>query len=444
MNGKLHLGHTFTISKAEFAVGYQRLRGKQCLFPFGFHCTGMPIKACSDKLTHEMADFGTPPVFPEVEDVGKADDDKSVAEEPKVKAKVAAKTGNLKYQWDIMKAMGISEDKVPLFADSSFWLKYFPPIAEADLRSLGVKVDWRRSFITTDANPYYDSFVRWHFLTLKDRGKVKFGKRYTIYSVKDGQPCMDHDRSEGEGVGPQEYTLIKMKILEPYPDKLKSLSGTPVFLVAATLRPETMYGQTNCYIGPNLEYIAFKAKNGEVFISTKRAAKNMAYQGITAEDEKINVLEVLSGMDIMGTALKAPLTSYDKVYTLPMLTVKSDKGTGVVTSVPSDAPDDYAALQDLKRKEAFRKKYGIEDDMVLPFEPIPIIQTGEFGALSAPKCCELLKIKSQNDHKQLAEAKDKVYKAGFYDGVMTVGHCKGQKVQDVKKTIQKLMVDNVR
>lgn len=26
-------------------------------------------------------------------------------------------------------------------------------------------------------------------------------------------------------------------------------------------------------------------------------------------------------------------------------------GTGVVTSVPSDAPDDYAALRDLQRKE---------------------------------------------------------------------------------------------
>jgi hypothetical protein len=26
-------------------------------------------------------------------------------------------------------------------------------------------------------------------------------------------------------------------------------------------------------------------------------------------------------------------------------------GTGVVTSVPSDAPDDYAALRDLKKKE---------------------------------------------------------------------------------------------
>lgn len=55
----------------------------------------------------------------------------------------------------------------------------------------------------------------------------------------------------------------------------------------------------------------------------------------------------------MGIRLKAPLTSYDVIYTLPMLTIKEDKGTGVVTSVPSDAPDDYAALRDLQRKEVF-------------------------------------------------------------------------------------------
>ncbi|XP_062514708.1 leucine--tRNA ligase, cytoplasmic-like isoform X2 [Corticium candelabrum] len=382
-----------------------------------------------------MAEFGTPPVFPQL-------DAADTGQGQKVKSKVAMKTGNLKYQWQIMEALGLSKDKIPAFADAAHWLEHFPVVTEADLRSMGLKVDWRRSFITTDANPYYDSFVRWHFLTLKDRDRVKFGKRYTIYSVKDGQPTMDHDRSEGEGVGPQEYTLIKMKLLEPLPEKLKFLSSSPTFLVAATLRPETMYGQTNCYIGPTLEYIAFKAKNGEVFISTKRAATNMAYQGMTAEEEKVDVLTTLSGMDLMGVALKAPLTSYDKIYTLPMLTVKADKGTGVVTSVPSDAPDDFAALQDLKNKDTFRQKYGIRDDMVLPFEPIAIIRTGEFGDLSAPKCCELMKIKSQNDHKQLAEAKEKVYKAGFYDGVMTIGHCKGQKVQVVKKVIQKLMIDN--
>jgi leucyl-tRNA synthetase len=107
---------------------------------------------------------------------------------------------------------------------------------------LGVKVDWRRSFITTDRNPYYDSFVRWQFRRLKALDKIRFGKRYTIFSPMDNQPCMDHDRQSGEGVAPQEYTIIKIA-LEPgaWPDSLKSCEGKKVFLVAATLRPETMY-----------------------------------------------------------------------------------------------------------------------------------------------------------------------------------------------------------
>ena len=50
---------------------------------------------------------------------------------------------------------------------------------------------------------------------------LPLSSRHTIYCIKDGQPCMDHDRLSGEGVGPQEYTLIKMKALEPFPEKLK-------------------------------------------------------------------------------------------------------------------------------------------------------------------------------------------------------------------------------
>ena len=38
----------------------------------------------------------------------------------------------------------------------------------------------------------------------------------------------------------------------------------PVFLVAATLRPETMYGQTNCWVRPDMKYIAFETGAGEV------------------------------------------------------------------------------------------------------------------------------------------------------------------------------------
>jgi len=50
MNGRLHLGHSFTLSKAEFTAGYQRMLGKRVLFPFGFHCTGMPIKVTKKTL----------------------------------------------------------------------------------------------------------------------------------------------------------------------------------------------------------------------------------------------------------------------------------------------------------------------------------------------------------------------------------------------------------
>lgn len=55
---------------------------------------------------------------------------------------------------------------------------------------------------------------------------------------------MDHDRQDGEGVGPQELTGIKLEVLEwaPNAEVLKSkVGGRRVYLVAATLRPETMY-----------------------------------------------------------------------------------------------------------------------------------------------------------------------------------------------------------
>uniref|UniRef100_A0A3Q1I670 Leucine--tRNA ligase, cytoplasmic n=1 Tax=Anabas testudineus TaxID=64144 RepID=A0A3Q1I670_ANATE len=450
MNGRLHLGHTFSMSKCEFAVGYQSLKGKKCLFPFGLHCTGMPIKACADKLKREMELYGNPPQFPDEEEEEKEKEKPKTSDEIIIKdkakgkkSKAVAKSGSSTFQWDIMRSLGLKDEEITKFASAEHWLEYFPPLAVKDLKQMGVKVDWRRSFITTDVNPFYDSFVRWQFLTLKDRKKIKFGKRYTIYSPKDGQPCMDHDRQTGEGVGPQEYTLIKMKIVEPYTAKFKS-KGKNIFLVAATLRPETMFGQTNCWVRPDMKYIAFETSNGDIFICTSRSARNMSYQGFTKENGVVPVVMEILGQDILGSALSAPLTSYKIIYALPMLTIKEDKGTGVVTSVPSDAPDDIAALRDIKKKQALREKYGIEDKMVLPFEPVPIIEIPGYGNLSAPLVCDELKIQSQNDKEKLAEAKEKVYLKGFYEGIMLVDGYKGQKVQDVKKPIQKRMVERVR
>lgn len=158
--------------------------------------------------------------------------------------------------------------------------------------------------------------------------------------------CADHDRREGEGVGPQEYTLIKIAVLKP---ELISpqLAGRKVYLPAATLRPETMYGQTNCFIKPSGDYGVYEMKNDEIFICSDRSALNMSYQDLTKREFHTDLLMRVQGEKLLGLELKAPLSKYEKVYALPMEQIKMDKGTGVVTSVPSDSPDDWATLRDL-------------------------------------------------------------------------------------------------
>jgi leucyl-tRNA synthetase len=276
-------------------------------------------------------------------------------------------------QYDILLKSGIPAEDVAAFTDPRHWLEYFPPYGEADLKDFGLHTDWRRSFITTDANPYYDSFIRWQFNTLRKRDKIGFGKRPTIFSPLDGQACADHDRASGEGVGPQEYTLIKIR-LQAVPPTHRSAAalqplaallaaGRPVFFVAATLRPETMYGQTNCFLLPEGEYGAFETSaGGEVFICSERSAKNMSYQGLAPARGSPSCLGTFTGEELMGLPLTAPLATFPTVYTLPLLTISMKKGTGVVTSVPSDAPDDWAAYRDLKEKPKLREKYGIGDE----------------------------------------------------------------------------------
>lgn len=83
-----------------------------------------------------------------------------------------------------------------------------------------------------------------------------------------------------------------------------------------------------------------------------------------------------------------------------------------------------------------REKYGIPDAAVLPFDPIPIIDIPGFGTTAALKVCDDLKIRSQNDKALLAEAKDRVYMAGFYQGTMLVGKYAGRKVCDAKALVR--------
>ncbi|GMN39074.1 hypothetical protein TIFTF001_008312 [Ficus carica] len=178
-----------------------------------------------------------------------------------------------------------------------------------DLEAFSLGVDWRRSFVTTDKNPFFDSFVRWQMRKLK-------------------------------------YTVIKMEVLQPFPPKMGVLEGKKVFLAAVTLRPETMYGQTSARVSPDGKYGAFEINETDVSILTERAALNLAYQKYSRVPQKPTCLVELTVEDLIGLELKSPLAFHvDVNYALPPLTVPTDKGTGIVTSIPSDVPNHYKALQ---------------------------------------------------------------------------------------------------
>ncbi len=405
MNGRLHLGHAFSMSKCEFQSRYQRLLGKNVLFPFAFHCTGMPIAAAAKRVQKEMKEG-------------------FVAEK-------GAKT-----QGEILKQVGVSEEDIPKFADPYYWLEYFPPIGQQDLEAFGVNCDFTRSFITTDRQKFYDKFIQWQFKKLKEAGKIKFGKRYTIFSRSDNQPCADHDRSEGEGLGPMEYTLVKLKVVDNIPEKLKKYTDNKnVYLVPATLRPETMYGQTNCYLLPTGEYGLYEMKNGDLFICSEQSAINMSYQELTAKPFEAPALEKFFGKELIGVCVEAPLSVYKRIYAIPMETISMTKGTGVVTSVPSDAPDDWVTLREFKNDEKLRQKWGITPEMV-NVEPVHIIKTPGYSDLPAVEVCDKYEIKNPKEKEKLAKAKDEVYSKGFYSGVMSVGQYKDIKVADAKPKIK--------
>ncbi|KAJ3773317.1 hypothetical protein FB446DRAFT_733499 [Lentinula raphanica] len=453
MNGSLHLGHAFTISKIEFAAGYQRMLGKRVLFPHGFHVTGLPIKASADKLVREIEMFGEDfenfervqaemLLQAEAEETASAEagDAAAVDKSKGKKGKLTAKSSGHKYQFQILLSIGVPHSDIKKFADPMHWLVHFPPIAMADHTSFGSRIDWRRRFLTTKANPYYDAFVRWQVNKLYKMGKIKFGERYTIYSPKDGQPCMDHDRQDGEGIGPQEYTAIKSEVIE-WSAAAKGLvegklGGRKVFMVAATLRPETMYGQTNCFVGTAIRYGIFAVNDKEAYLCTYRAARNMAFQGVTEPRGTIDQLMEIDGSKLVGTKIRAPFSINPEVYVLPMDNVLPTKGTGVVTSVPSDSPDDFQTLTDLRKKAEFYKI----DPSWAAIDPVPVISTPTYGDLTAPAVVKQLKIQSQKDTKQLAEAKEIAYKEGFYNGTMLVGEFKGMSVQDAKPKVRESMI----
>ena len=383
VNGYQHLGFGIAFFRAEFQSRYRRMAGYNVLHPQAFHCTGLPIVGAARRVAD----------------------------------------GDL-VQLDILRKMGVKERDLKKFADPLHWISVFPQATMDDLKALGAAVDWRRSFITTDLNPPYDAFVRWQFRRLKDGGYVRLGKHPVIWCPRDQAPIGDHDRLEGEGETPAEFTLLKFP------------AGERV-LVAATVRPETVFGQTNLWVDPDVTYAEARV-DGETWVLNAAAVEKLREQGRTVE-----LLGRVPGRDLVGTEAIAPGIN-KAIPVLPARFIDQGRGTGIVTSVPSDAPDDYVALRELQADEAAIGRYRLDGERVRALAPVPIIRTEGWGPLPAKEIVDRLGIARSSEREALARATEAVYRSGFYGGVMNenCGPFAGMRVEIAKDEVKRQLRAN--
>jgi leucyl-tRNA synthetase len=383
MSGLLHLGHLITYIVPEAISRFKRMQGYNVLFKYGFHCTGTPIDAAAQKV----------------------------------------REGEHK-QIEILKQMGIPDNQIADFKVPEHWVTYFSKQALVDLKKLGFSIDDRYTFITTSLNQPYDSFIRWQFNKLYEKGFVKKGKHPVVWCPKDNAPVGDHARSEGEGETAQEFTILKFKFGDSY-------------IVAATLRPETVYGQTNMWVGPAIEYVKAKVNNETWIVSEP------CIQKLKEQERHVEIIGKIKGSELLGKKCTAPGINRE-IPILPSHFCDPNKGTGLVTSVPSDAPDDWMGLHDLQENKAECDKYKLNWEEIKLIKPIAIIDSKDLGDMAAVKICADMKIKNQHEREKLEEAKKIVYKKGYYEGTMNkaCGKYAGMAVEKAKEIVKKELIEN--
>lgn len=375
INGPIHVGHAFTASRVDAYARFKRMQGYNVLFPWAWHWTGQPLLGASQRVA--KGDEAFMKVLREVD--------------------------------------GVPEEELEKFVDPIYMARYYTDESRIAAKRVGFSVDWRREFNTV--MPAFQKFIEWQYESLRAEGYVTKGTHPVVWCPKDQSPTGDHDRQEGEGVRPEEYTLIKFMLDEE------------TYLPAATFRPETIYGATNIWIHPDETYLEARVDNQRWIIS-QEAAKKLGEQLRTVKE-----MRKLKGKELVGKISQNPVTK-QRLPILPGWFVDPEHATGVVYSVPAHAPYDWLALKDLQKKPETLREFGIDPETVKSIKPISIIETEGFGEYPAIQIVQKLDVKDQYDPKA-EEATKKVYKKEFHSGVLKENCMEyaGETVRQVKDTL---------
>ena len=395
VNAYPHLGHFYTLMRPEVFGRFKRLQGYNVLMPQAWHATGSPIITAAKRVQEK--------------------------EEKQLK---------------ILKDMGI-DDSIELkkFEEAKYWIEFFAPEFTKDFKAMGIGTDWRRTYYTTELNPWYDRFIRWQFNKLKEKNYVIQGKFPVVWCTKCHNPVSDHSRSEGEGETPQEFTLMKFSLVD-YDTNDDAVSGDKkVFLIAATLRPETLFGITNMWVNPKVTYVQ-AIVDGEQWIISKECFAKLGFQ-----DHTLSLQKEVVGTSLLGKYCLTPM-SHKKVIILPGEFSNPAIGSGIVTSVPSHASFDWMGLVELKNNKAYCEKFGLDYSEINLLTPISLIALEGYGEHAAEDVCKRLKITSTKQEALLEQAKKEVYKAEHFSGIMKANTAQyaGMKVEEAKELIKKELV----
>lgn len=377
-SGALHIGHGRTYTLGDMIARFKRHRGYNVLFPMAFHISGSPILSISDKIAAEDS-----------------------------------KTVNLYMNYlRIYENEENAEKIINEFKDPKRVATYFAEKIISDFKSIGYSIDWTRQFNTGEER--YNKFVEWQYEKLNELGVLVKGKHPILWSLEEGQPVGEDDIADGDT---NKVTITDFNMI-----KFPFEGG---FLVAATLRPETLYGTTNLWVHPEGIYVRAKV-DGETWFISREAAEKLKVQG-----KEIDVGKDFRGREILGRFAINPLNG-SKIPVLPANFVDLDEATGIVYSVPAHAPYDWQALADLKNDVRLGK--------LVDMEKVPVIINVPGFTIPAKEMTELAEIKDQNDSR-LEDLTKEAYKMEFYSGLMNenCGKFAGLRVSEAKDKVKEAL-----
>ena len=383
VTGYLHVGHMRGFSYVDAIGRYKRMTGYNVMFPVGTHATGNGSISLAEKIRRR--DPGTV---------------------------------------DYLLRNGCPEEKVADLTEPMDVVRFFNDVYVNEYwKRFGFLADWRR--FTCTLFPDYARFIQWQFRKLHDRGLLIQKPYFAPACPSCGPVAVDAsetDISKGGSAETQEYTLLKFR----HGDE---------FLVAATLRPETVYGQVCFWVNPDVEYVRVMV-GGETWVVSPQAAEKLSHQ-----KEGVETVGTVPGRELIGWMCTAPMIHRD-IPVFPARFCDPDVGTGLVTSVPSDAPDDWISLEALKSDTAMAEEYGLSRELIDSVVPIPIIDMEGYGRFPAKDIIDRMGITAPGDPK-LVEAKKQVYKDGYHMGRMNAvcGEYAGLKVDVAKDRMKQAMLD---